>query len=110
MKWRGVNLQSELAVRNITFEQEVHTSVEQRVVITFLSREGLKPAEILRRVSAQFAGKTLSRSQVYDCHKKMPVAESQCKMKPMYSNRGQAPVRRIFLRSVKRLNGKLLHT
>ncbi|KYN27549.1 hypothetical protein ALC57_03061 [Trachymyrmex cornetzi] len=51
-------------------EQEVHTSVEQRIIIKFLSREGVKPAEILHRLTAQFAEKTLSRTQVYDWHKK----------------------------------------
>ncbi|KYN13981.1 hypothetical protein ALC57_13811 [Trachymyrmex cornetzi] len=51
-------------------EQEVHTSVEQRIIIEFLLREGVKPAEILRRLTVQFAEKTLSRTQVYDWHKK----------------------------------------
>ncbi|EFN72340.1 Putative uncharacterized protein FLJ37770, partial [Camponotus floridanus] len=38
--------------------------------IKFLSREGVKPVEILRRLTKQFAEKTLSRTQVYDWHKK----------------------------------------
>lgn len=59
-----------MAVSGIVSEQEVNTSVEQRIIIKFLSREGVKPAEILRRLTAQFAEKTLSRTQVYDWHKK----------------------------------------
>ena len=51
-------------------EQDVHPSIAQRIIIKFLSLEGVKPAEILRRLTAQFAEKTLSRTQVYDWHKK----------------------------------------
>ena len=36
-----------------------------------MSREGVKLAEILRRLTAQFAAKTLSTTQVYDWHKKI---------------------------------------
>ena len=50
-------------------ERKVHTFVEQRIVIKFLSLEGVKHAEILRRLPAQFAEKTLSRIQDYDWHK-----------------------------------------
>ena len=48
------------------FEQEVYKFVEQRVVLKLLSWEGVKLAESLRRLNAQFADKTLSRIQVYD--------------------------------------------
>ena len=50
-------------------EQEMRTCVEQRIIIKFLSREGVELAEILRRLTAQFAEKTISRTQVYDRHK-----------------------------------------
>ena len=44
---------------------------EQRVIIKFLSWEGVvKPVEILRRLTAWFADKTFSRIQVYEWHKK----------------------------------------
>lgn len=50
-------------------EQEVHSSIAQRVVIKFLAAEGVKPAEILRRLTAQFGEETLSRARVFAWHK-----------------------------------------
>ena len=88
------------------FEQEMHTSVEQRIVIKFLAWEGVKFAEILRRLTAQFAEKTLSRTQVYDWQKKFYMTKSLCKIRLVYADREQEPVRR----SMRWLNGKLLHT
>ena len=40
-------------------EQEVHASVAQRVIIKFLSKEGVKRAEILNRLQEQFGDDTL---------------------------------------------------
>jgi hypothetical protein len=37
-------------------EQEVPVSVAQRIIIKFLSGEGVKPAQILRRLTEQFKG------------------------------------------------------
>jgi len=50
-------------------EQEVPPSIAQRVIITFLAPEGVKPAEILRRLTAQFGEETLSRARVFAWHK-----------------------------------------
>ncbi|KAJ8954906.1 hypothetical protein NQ318_016846 [Aromia moschata] len=50
-------------------EKEVPSSVAQRIIIKFLSREGIKPAEILRRLTAQFGDETLSRPRVFAWHK-----------------------------------------
>jgi hypothetical protein len=50
-------------------EHEVHVSVVQRIIIKFLSWEGVKPAEILRRLTEQFKEETLSRAQVFAWHK-----------------------------------------
>ncbi|XP_056636775.1 protein GVQW3-like [Diorhabda sublineata] len=50
-------------------EQEVPPSIAQRIVIKFLAAEGVKPAEILRRLTAQFGEKTLSRARVFAWHK-----------------------------------------
>lgn len=50
-------------------EQEVHSSIAQRVIIKFLAAEGVKPAEILRRLTAQFGKETLSRARVFAWHK-----------------------------------------
>ena len=40
-------------------EQEVHSSVAQCIIIIFLATEGVKPAEILRRLRAQYRQQTL---------------------------------------------------
>jgi hypothetical protein len=50
-------------------EQEVPASVAQRTTIKFLSREGVKPAQILRRLTEQFKEETLSRARVFAWHK-----------------------------------------
>ncbi|XP_073972912.1 protein GVQW3-like [Rhodnius prolixus] len=50
-------------------EQEVPSSIAQRVIIKFLAAEGVKPAEILRRLTAQFGEETLSRARVFAWHK-----------------------------------------
>jgi hypothetical protein len=49
--------------------QKVPSDVEQRIVVTFLTNENVKPAEILKRLRAQFGDETLSRIQVYACSK-----------------------------------------
>jgi len=47
----------------------VPPAVAQRIVVTFLTNENVKPAEILKRLRAQFGDETLSRIQVYACSK-----------------------------------------
>lgn len=47
-------------------EQEVASPVAQRIIIKFLTKEGVKPSEILTRLKAQFGDATLSRTQVFD--------------------------------------------
>lgn len=66
----GLARRSRCAVSSIMSEQEVHTSVAQRVIIKFLAWEGVRPSEILRLLFVQFCNETLSRTQVYDWHKK----------------------------------------
>jgi hypothetical protein len=46
-------------------EQEVHSSVAQRIIIKFLSNEGVKSSEIFTRLKAQFGDTTLSQNRVY---------------------------------------------
>jgi hypothetical protein len=41
----------------------------QHIIIKFLFREGVKPAEILRRLTEQFKEETLSRARVFVWHK-----------------------------------------
>jgi hypothetical protein len=50
-------------------EQAVHASVAQRIIIKFLSGEGVKPAQIFRRFTEQFKEETLSRARVFAWHK-----------------------------------------
>ena len=50
-----------LPVARAMSEQEVPSSVAQRVIMKFLAREGVKSSETLRRLQAQFRGETLSR-------------------------------------------------
>lgn len=50
-------------------EQEVPTSVAQRIIIKFLANEGVRPAEILQRLRNQFGESTLSQPRVYHWHK-----------------------------------------
>jgi hypothetical protein len=50
-------------------EGEVPVSVAQLIIIKFLSREGVKPAEILRRLTELFKEEALSRARVFAWHK-----------------------------------------
>lgn len=50
-------------------EQQVHPSVAQRIIIKFLTREGVKATEIFQRLTAQFGDQTLSRTRVFAWHK-----------------------------------------
>ncbi|KAJ8938580.1 hypothetical protein NQ318_013634 [Aromia moschata] len=49
-------------------EKGVHVSVEQRIIIKILAKEGVNPTEILRRLQAQFGDNTLSRTRVFAWH------------------------------------------
>jgi len=46
-------------------ETEVHVSVEQRIIIKFLTRESCKSSEICSRLKRQYGEKTLSNVSVY---------------------------------------------
>lgn len=50
-------------------EQKVPVSIEQRIIIKFLTRERVKPSEIFQRLTAQFGDQTLSRTRVFAWHK-----------------------------------------
>jgi hypothetical protein len=52
------------AVRKMS-EAKVHVSVEQRILIKFLTKEGCKPSEICLRLKRQYGEKTLSNVSVY---------------------------------------------
>jgi len=46
-------------------EREVPTAIAQRIIVKFLTNEGVKPSEILTRLRAQFGDMT-SSTQVCD--------------------------------------------
>ena len=46
-------------------EAKVHVSVERRIIIKFLMKEGCKPSEICLRLKRQCGEKTLSNASVY---------------------------------------------
>ena len=46
-------------------EAKVHVSMEQRIMIQFLNKEGCKPSEICSRLKKQYGEKTLSNVRVY---------------------------------------------
>jgi hypothetical protein len=50
-------------------EQVIPSAVGHQVIFKFLTDENLRPAEILRRLRAQFRDETLSRIQVYEWSK-----------------------------------------
>ena len=47
-------------------ENSVSARMEQRVVMKFLVNEGVKPADIYRRLQAQYGEETLSRSKIFE--------------------------------------------
>jgi transposase len=51
-------------VRNMS-QAKLHVSVEQRIIIKFLTKEGCKPSEICSRLKRQCGEKTLSNASVY---------------------------------------------
>ena len=47
-------------------DNSVSACMEERVVMKFLVNEGLKPADIYRRLQAQYCDETLSRSKIFE--------------------------------------------
>lgn len=47
-------------------DNSVNIYVEQHVVMKFLVNEGIKPAEIYRRLQAQYGDETLSHSKTFE--------------------------------------------
>ena len=50
-------------------EQKVSVSVEQRIIIKFLTAEGAQPSEILQMLEKQFGEACLSRTRVFEWYK-----------------------------------------
>jgi uncharacterized membrane protein len=72
-------------------EQVLPSAVAQCVIVRFVTNETVKPTDILSRLRAQFAGETLSRTQVYDWRKSF--RESRTKVENMtHARRPRTPV------------------
>ena len=61
----GVCYCAVLSVVRTMSEANVHVSVEQRIIIKFLTKEGCKPSEICSRLKKQYGEKTLSNVSVH---------------------------------------------
>jgi len=61
----GVCYSVVLSVLRKMSKAKVHVSVEQRIIIKFLMKEGCKPSEICSRLKTQYGEKTLSNVSVY---------------------------------------------
>lgn len=83
-------------------EQEVHSSIAQRVIIKFLAAEGVKPAEILRRLTAQFGEETLSRARVFAWHKQFVGGRDHVENES-HNRRPRTSITANNIRSVARL-------
>ena len=75
-------------------EAKVHVSVEQRIIIKFLTKEGCKQSEICSRLKRQYGEKTLSNVNVYKWSsafkKGSETVENQpCEHQPRTSTTGE---------------------
>jgi len=61
----GVCYYAVLSVVRKMSEAKVHVSVEQRIIIKFLTKVGCKLSEICSRLKRQYGEKTLSNVSVY---------------------------------------------
>ena len=61
----GVCYCAVLSVVKKMSEAKVHISVEQRIIIRFLTKEDCKTSEICSRLKRQYGEKTLSNVSVY---------------------------------------------
>jgi len=61
----GVCYCAVLSVVRKMSEAKVHVSVEQHIIIKFLTKEGCKPSKICLRLKKQYGEKTLSNVSVY---------------------------------------------
>jgi hypothetical protein len=63
----GVYYCTDLSVVRKTSEARVHVSVEQPIIIRFLTKEGCKPSENCPSLKRQYGEKTQSNISVYKC-------------------------------------------
>jgi hypothetical protein len=67
---------------------KVHASVEQRIIIKFLTKEGCKLLEICSRLKRQHGEKTLSNVSVYKLSSAFKKEGKQWRMNLMSAGRG----------------------
>ena len=63
-------------------EQEVPSAVSQRIIIKFLTAEGVPPSEIFTRIQAQFGGECLSQAKVYSWAKEFREGRDRVENQP----------------------------
>ena len=63
-------------------EQEVPSAVSQRIIIKFLTAEGVPPSEICSRIQAQFGEKSLSQARVYSWAKEFREGRDRVENQP----------------------------
>lgn len=68
--WEVIKAFEPFFIVRVMSEKQVPYSVEQRIIIHFFAREGVKQSIFLPRVKAQFDSDTLSRSQRFENYKK----------------------------------------
>jgi len=61
----GVCYRAVLSVVRKMSKTKVHVSVQQRIIIKFLTKEGCEPSEICSSLKRQYGEKTLSNVSVY---------------------------------------------
>jgi hypothetical protein len=71
-------------------EAKVHVSVEQCILIKFLTKEGCKPSEICSRLKKQYGEKTLSNVSVYKWTSALKKEGKRWRMNVMSAGRGVA--------------------
>jgi hypothetical protein len=58
-------------------EQVAPSAVTKRIILTFLTKENVKPADILMRLRAELIDEAVSRIQVYDWRKSFKESRKQ---------------------------------
>ena len=77
--------------------------MEERVVIKFLVNEGVKPADIYRRLKAQYGDETLSRSKTFEWCKRFKDGRTSVSDDPGRGGSQPAAVIPVNIQCVDRL-------
>lgn len=83
-------------------EQEVPSAVSQRIIIKFLTAEGVPPAEIFGRLKAQFGEECLSKTRVYSWAKEFREGRDRVENQP-HSRRPRTSVTSENVEKVEQL-------